>query len=600
MKPAALPAAAPGLGPIALALAAVVALCLLTPVSDARAQAAPAASRRGIMYSVPLPAGGKSSAVWDTLFALEQRQQWVVSESLATTLVGELERARPADSLTLARALLYVANAHSKQRRHADGKGFAALERAIGILGRRAPPHDRLLTWAHMIGSTFYTEAGSPELALAHGRAAVSRLGPDAPPDSTMLAQAWLGQGTALGALGRLEEAGRANETALAIRSAMDGPEARTLIPPLAETGVLYSRVGDFDRARALLRRAVSIGEKDSVPRSDFLENSLSRLSTVENRAGNISESLDLALRAYELARRNSGEESIQATRMRTVVAYRLQSLGDQRGAAAHLREIIPRMVVGLGASHAQALNARLSLVETLIALADTTGVAGELAAVRRGLAGQQRLDNSNVTYTRQLTADYLHLLGRDAAARETLEVAIRQEWLRADPLGDRLAGLYSRALDLRGTGPGDPDAVTRMGAELDRLRDSTAVRSTTEWRLALAARAGAEARAGLREQAWAHALEAEEVARTRFEYEIQALPDARALQLMQQLGAVSELLVALARPDHEDELSTAWDRLVRWRGLVRQEVARRRPPAFAGADGVVLAAHARWATAQR
>lgn len=595
MKRPAFPSSPAAWCPFAFALAAAMVLCVPGQPGSSHAQTTP---RRSVTFAVPR-AGGPQGAVWDTLSALEQRQAWLTAESLATALVTELERARPTDSLRVARALLHAANGHIKQRRHIAGKGFAALERAIGMLARKAPAHDPLLTWAHMMGGTFYTEAGLPELALAHARNAVTRLGPGAPQDSALLAQSWLAQGTALSALGRLEDAGAAHETALAIRSAMDGPDSRTLVPPLSETGLLYSRIGNFERARALLMRAVRIAGKDSLARSDFLEGALSRLSTVENRAGNIAESLELALRAYSLARRASGEQSIQAARMRTMVAYRLQSLGDQAGAAFHLREVLPPMVQGLGASHPQTLNARLALVESLVALGDTSSVERELAEVRAGLAGQERLDNSNVTYTRQLTADYLRLLGQNAAARDTLDVGIRQERLRADPLGHRLAGLYARAFDGM-DGAVDREAVLQMGLAVDRLKDSTSVRSTPEWLLVLIARAGAEARSGLRDPAWAHALEAEEAARSRLEYEIQALPDARALQLMQQLGAPCELLVALARPESADESSLAWDRLVRWRGLVRQEVARRRPPVFAGADSVVLAAHARWAKAQQ
>ena len=47
------------------------------------------------------------------------------------------------------------------------------------------------------------------------------------------------------------------------------------------------------------------------------------------DQAGNVGESLELAQRAWELARRRVGESGLAATRMQNTVAYRLEELGD-------------------------------------------------------------------------------------------------------------------------------------------------------------------------------------------------------------------------------------------------------------------------------
>lgn len=581
---------------IALALSLGWSACAGAAETASAAGAAPP-TRTSVVFVPGSP--DRDAPVWDSLAVLENRQQWAVSESVATALAAQLEAAPEVDSLALAHALLYVANARTKLRNHADGKGFAALERSIAIRTRNGPPGDPALAWSHMLGATFYTEAGHPELAAMHAEAGARLIEAHPPVDLRLLTQCKLGLATALTALGRMDEARVPYEAALALREALDGHESRAIVPMLAEYGLFLSRIGDFDRARELLGRAVAIGERDTTPHSDYLEGSLSRLSTVENRAGNLAESLELAMRAHALARRNSGEHSVSAVRMRTIVAYRLVEFGDFAGAAGHLREIVPAMTAALGESHPQTLNARLTLVECLLESGDTTGVGGEFAAVRAGLRGQQRLANSNASYLKMLAADYARLRGDAATARDSLLAAIELEWEKNDALGATLAMNYGRLLRLV-RDAGDLEVLEATARGMTRLADSTQARATPEWIALMGARAAAEARAGRDTEAWAYALEAEHLARERLRYQLQALPDARALQFAQGTGEATDALVELARADQPDRVATAWDRVIRWRGRVRHEIARRRPAAAASADTAVAGAHARWIAAQR
>src|SRR6185436_11658051 len=127
---------------------------------------------------------------------------------------------------------------------------------------------------------------------------------------------------------------------------------------------------------------------------------------------------------------------------------------------------------------------------------------------------------------------------------------------------------------------------------EVGWLCDSTTVKVTSSWLPLISAQAEAEARAGLRDLAWKHGLEAEAASRERLRYEIEALPDRHALQLAGRFGEPCDLLVSLMRSGEEDDLVTAWDRLVRWRGLVRQEIGGRRLPTNAAADSLAVRAH--------
>jgi len=496
---------------------------------------------------------------------------------------------------------MYEANGWIKLRKFAGGSGFATLERAIGIRERRGGPKDRLAIWGHMLAATFYPEAGKPELAKRHAEIAIARLETLHPMDASWMSNARMVHASALSALRDWDNARPEYEAAIRLRESADGTEGRLLVPMLAEYGALLSRMGEFDQARELLHRAVHISEVDAGPgmSSDFLEGSIARLSTLEKKTGNIAESLDLAQRVYYLTRHRIGDAAIPTLRARTVVAYRLMDLGDFRGATALLREIVPTMEAGLGPEHPQTVTARLALVESALSLSDTTDVAHELAVSRLGLAKQDPLANSNWIYMLQMSAYFERVKGNTPAARESSEVAIGIEKRKHDPTGDNYAAILIYMLKTIHN-PHDQAFMRALGGEIDWLCDSTTVKGTAEWPMLIGAQAAAEARAGLREAAWKHGLEAEAVNRERLGYEIQALSDRRALQLAGEFGESCDLLVSLMRPAEGEEVATAWDRIVHWRGLVRQEISGRRLPTEAASDSLVVRAHDRWMTAQR
>lgn len=562
--------------------------------------AAEAASRPPTpLPNVPRAEEPDNDPVWDTLAGLETAGKWAASESLATALVERLEASPEPDSLKISHALFFVANGLIKQRIYADGRGFGALERAIGIRRRILGPEDRGAIWGHVLASTFYTEAGHPDLAADHGRAALDQLDPANPEDFQLLGQAHLGSATALTALRRYDEARVEYREALRIRETVLGPENRNLVPMLAEYGAFLGRIGEFDEARALLKRAVHIAELDLAAgnSADFLDGSLSRLSTLENRTGNIGESLELAQRAYGLSQARLGDTAIPTVRLKTIVSYRLLDLGDFAGAALLLREIVPAMENGLGMDHPQTVNARLSLLEALVEIGDTTRAQTALEASRRSMSAQDPLANSNWTYFLQLVARFEQSRGNTQAARDTLATAVHIEDGKHDPVGEQMGLLLADYLDTA-RDPGDRPLVEALRNRVGDLADSTGVRATPSWPHLLASLAVAEAKAGMSEAAWEHALEAERLGRERLGYELQALPDTRALTLAGTLGEPCELVLGLLPPGRSREVSTAWDRLVEWRGRVRHEIARRRAP-VAG-DAETNAAHAAWIAAQR
>jgi hypothetical protein len=197
---------------------------------------------------LPRPAGEPVGAMWDSLTSLEVAARWTVLDSVAGALVTQLEADPKVDSLALARALAHYANARIMRRQFSDGRAFPLLARAMNIRARRTPPTDPILIWGHTKAATFYSEAGSPDSARAHGELAIARLEAMAPTDTSMLAQAHLSLATALIALDRDAEARPHFESAIRYRERADGGESGLMVPMLAEYGGYLSRAGELDR----------------------------------------------------------------------------------------------------------------------------------------------------------------------------------------------------------------------------------------------------------------------------------------------------------------------------------------------------------------
>jgi tetratricopeptide (TPR) repeat protein len=553
------------------------------------------------MLRVPRPDRPDTAAVWNALEDLERNRRWSTSESLAAGLATRLSQAARPDSLDLSRAWLYVANSLAKRRQYAGGRVFDALDRAIGIRDRHTHGPDPLLVWAHVLASGVYDDADLYDRSRRAGERALSLLEAAGSRDTAMLAQAHLALGIVLGDLGEADLAARHFESAQSLREALDGPEGPLMVPIVASYGFMLGQQGEFDRGRERLKHALAITERHPELGTELMEGVLGRLSTLEDRVGDIEQSLDYAERAWDLSRRRLGDNGVVPLRLRAMQAYRLQEFGDMEGSVALLAGTVPAYSAAVGANNANAINARLAYVNGLISIGDTTTAIAEVAVARRALASQpdpKPYDNNRVFYL-QVVGDLEHARGRNAAARESLETAIAMEWGHRGHTGGRRGILYRHWYDTV-TGPVDRADMERAARDIDRLVDSTAIRGSSLWEPMLAARAAAEARAGWRDSAWVHALEAETIARVDLGYQLQVLPDRRALQLAEVLGTPCDLLVALPRADRGEDLAIVWDRLVRWRGLVRHEIARRRAPLAAATDTALAAAHARWITAQR
>jgi tetratricopeptide (TPR) repeat protein len=561
--------------------------------------AALAAGTAGAAKPVAPAARDAHAQAWAALKETSAAGRWAALDSLAGGLVATIERESPADSLALSRALIYVAQARYMQRLVNDNRVFDAIERSIAIRSRHAKADDPLYAWSHLWASKFYLDLGRGEDGLRHARETLRLHAAQVPPDSMQISEDHLTIGLALHAVGRDQEARAAFQRAVEVREARVGPDDASMVPVLAEYGQWLSDLGEFDEARARLDRARTIAEGITDPRSDKLEGVLARQTTLELRVGNLAESVELAQRSYEIAAAQSGEDALRTLRARTRVAYRLAEFGDHAAAVTQLRGLLPRLTQDLGPEHPTVINARLSCLQSSVAIGDTSGVRAELAGLAPMVGSPTGAMDANAMYLALMAAQMQQLAGDTQGARARLEAAVDRAWPHKQALAEHIAAAYVLGLDTL-KDRADRPAAQRMRTRLDALHDSTSVAATPEWIAVLSARAAAEARVGRAAAAWDDALLASRAERDRLRYQAQALPDRRALQLADQLTGACDVLVQLARDGKPAQVRQAWEAIVRSRGLVRAEIASRRLAAAAAADPSVVTAHARWLGAQR
>ncbi len=566
---------------------AAAAITIPTPSEfEARARVAP-------IQCVPRDSGKPSLAIWDSLAALEYESKWAAAETLASATIERLERAPRVDSLQLSRALIHRASARLKHRVYGDGSGFATLDRALSIRERNVRGFDRLSVWAHVVASIAYGDGERPAPGALHARAALHGL-ESAPADSALLAFAHYG----LGLCSEGDEARRHFQVALELQTDMLGAHHPALVLTLVNYATSRTLSYDYDGGRDMLMRAESIAREDSAAGFASLESVLRARSTWESRIGDLAAAIDYAQRAYELVRHRVGSSHGAAVRTKRVVANRLVQIGDYHGAAAIYGEILPGIRAALGPGSVGTVNVHLSLVDALIRIGSIEAATRELEAAQVEPANAPGSDPTNIVFFLQVAADLENARGRLEAARDSLRRANAIEWKAGGRTGGRRAILYRHWLETIKS-PVDRAALEEVNREIQRLADSTVVRRGALWPPVVWARTAAEARVGLRDLAWRRALDGDSLARVLRSEVLSSLPEAHALQVARAIRDPADLLVALARPDHPEEIAAAWDRIMNWRGVVRRELARRRLPAGTS-DTALVAAHGRWIAARR
>jgi CHAT domain-containing protein/tetratricopeptide (TPR) repeat protein len=530
-------------------------------------------------------------------FQVEER--WAPSESLATAALARIEGGRTADSLAIAEALHLIGVARWRTVGYADGVGRDAASRSLAIRSRRLGGGHLLVAEASALLARFLVGTGRPDSAVAYVRRALSIREASLAPDDTLIAKTWDQLALTHRDARDFRAALDAWTRAIAIREQVHGREYPEVARLIAQTGVPWMELGDLERARQVLEEALGIFARTTGPDHPDRWIPLNILASVELRWGNVARNLDLLQEALRVVRMAYGEDSREGLTLRTNISISLQRLSDGAGARAILVPLLPKLESQYGATHPRTISTRHGLALASRLMGDTAAAMSHLRELEAILAARPGPPDPLLTVVIAQQGEMLYRKGRLAEARARYERVLELERamgrrggdLLAEALGESLRPLFAI---------GDTAAVERTLQELVRIGErgvpgSMPAGYALQYDVALAARW-----LGKRDEAWDLALAAEQESRAHLHVNLQSLPDRRALLLTGVQETYLELVIELARAGGPRDLEAAWDRLARSRGMVRAEVARRRPAANAAADSGLALAHGRWMGAQR
>ncbi len=528
---------------------------------------------------------------------LQGQSRWVASESLATAAILRERERHPADSLDIAWLQAEIVRSRTQRSAFRDST-LAPMARSV-LVARTA----RLGAWHPLVAESHHALAhvlgmsGHPDSAEVHARRAHEIRAAVLAPDDTLTAESLRLHG--LIARDRADFAAAVDlfDRALEVRRRAHGEVHAAVALLLAEKGHALRQVHAFDRARVALDQSLVIfdqlrGEDDfrrTVP--------LDYLAQLEKEAGQLDRSIDLSQEALRIARKHFPEDDDNVVRLMRNSSSALMVFGDFAGAREIMERAAPAYLRRFGPDHPRTLSARRSLGSARAGMGDSAGAIVELRAAEAGFAARPGPPDPQLATTRLWIGELLASRGDHIGARAAWESGIAAgkiarvpQWLTLSELQNGLVRTLAAI--------GDTVALARERTELLRLAAMPELNESNIAATILKTNALALRALGRETEAWEQALAADRIARERLRAQARSLPDRRALQLSLQYSRATDLVVELSAKDPEARMATAWDAVVRVRGLVRAEVASRRPPA--GAPAAVVTAHGRWIEAQR
>lgn len=553
---------------------------------------------------------------------LQGQARWAASESLATIVLARLAHDPAPDSLEIAEALFLIGRSRWRSVRDPDDPGLSAAFRSLAIRERRLGPEHLEVAAAHVLVGTLLRYSNQPDSARVHLERGLEIRRARLAPTDTVLADSWGQLGRIQRARGDHQAAVEAWTRALEVRERAHGPDHVSVANLLREVGDEWYKLGDPDRARASLERSLAIFDRIEGGRDHPSRwYALNILSAVENEAGNFGRDLDLTYEALRVSQSIQGRDSTNALVSRLNLCGRLLDVGDPAGARSCALTVLPDLAARYGPVHPWTLHARQVLAFALVVSGDTAAASGHLRAVDVELSGKTGPPHPVLALILRKQAEIARDQGRYteaiALAERSIRVALempnrgQRGLFTADSYRVLIGILLRQSAELALEGrPNTTPALElphREAASLDSVERELA-RIAEEYGLAsrgiapsiLITRGRVAERLGRRNEAWTLSLEGERLQRERLQANIRTLPDRAALEFSRRVVTFQDLMLDLARDDDPSHLETAWDRLVRRRGMVRDEIARRHLPSWWRSDSALAGAHARWIEAQR
>ncbi len=548
----------------------------------------------------PRPPSEAPAALLERARAAAAAHRGAEVESLAVEAKTLLESEAHPDTVLLARALGEICHARNLERIFSDSVGVHAGARSIELLDACGSAPDTLRFVVRRNLGWTYSQVGRSEDGIAQYRAAraLARRHPEW--GGTPITVVLYNLGTAFANVGACDSALAVFRESLAGRKRIGMP--RDVLPGeiLAGMGMVFEQQGRDDEAEQAFLASIRSDEDQLGPGNGYLIGPLTRAGDFEFRRGDYASSIDFNRRALRLYAPLVPPGDTNLLLIRCAVAQALEQLGEAGGARLIYEEALPTLETRLGRRHRDCLAGWLSLASACRKLGDRGAADGAYRQVEAAFAADTSLEEAGP-------------LAVALAGRASLQME------EGDP--DSALALAARALavndasgapEVRATlealctalsvhsGRGDWAAADSDDAHLGRVLARIAPPGDDAVDQVWITRSESAERRGRPAEAVAAAVEGARRSRERLVQNVRALSDRQALGLAGSLSGPLDRLLEVAVGSDSTSVRRAWDEVVRVRGLVRAEVAARRPPESARADTSLARAYANWVRAER
>jgi serine/threonine-protein kinase len=281
---------------------------------------------------------------------------------------------------------------------------------------------------------------------------------------SPELRRAYLGLGRTYEKMQRFEDAVEANEHAIRIAEAVEGPRAVGLGGGHQQLSRALAELYRLDEAEKHLEKAIEIFTFANGPDGGFTMNAIIDLGRIRNRRGRFRESALVLEKAYENRVRVLGSQDRGTHSVRLTLLNALVNLGDFERA----RKIESELVAGFGEEKNRRL--KMPAMRSRAVLAMEQGRAVDALKIVDEAQAQFEADPQApgpINYQLLLTrAQALAALGRNSEAREALDAAL--------PLLDQFDKDPEKA-------DSQYEPITRAGIELAEGETGAAIEKLTK-----------------------------------------------------------------------------------------------------------------------
>ncbi len=236
------------------------------------------------------------------------------------------------------------------------------------------------------------------------------------------------------GRLGNYDDAESVLRRAVRIHTRIHGPQARETVDIREHLGMLLGDAGRYEEAERLLREVLET--RDAVLRGDALPRAETerRLAYVLRRQGKYEEAKTLLQESLPVVEAQAGERSKAAVSTKSSLGVVLQNIGEYHRAESLYRDVLAERRRRLDAPHptlAMSVNSLASLLMNVGQLEEAEALFKEALAMRTVLFGPTHPKVA-------LTLNNLGLVHREQERYEEAESHLRRALsIRRDQLGD-------------------------------------------------------------------------------------------------------------------------------------------------------------------